>query len=147
MTAAISNIFVLMLENRSFDHMLGFSGISGTDAVSGKTRLVGNLRSKILMVQSAQNRHRQRATDGLHGTWDRRVLVQRWVRTSLIVIFLVRIEQMAECRSPKTTTWSRHSRRIEPMSLSEYPFCHGDRGEIGRSRMPIARSRLRTISP
>ena len=33
---------------------------------------VGNLRSKILMVQSAQNRHRQRATDGLNGTRDRR---------------------------------------------------------------------------
>src|SRR5436309_2560478 len=38
---------------------------------------VENLRSKILMVQSAQNRHRQRATDGLNGTRDRRVLVQR----------------------------------------------------------------------
>ena len=25
------------------------------------------------------------------------------------------------------------------MSLSEYPFCHGDRGEVGRSRIPIAR--------
>jgi phospholipase C len=29
MAAAISNIFVLMLENRSFDHMLGFSGLPG----------------------------------------------------------------------------------------------------------------------
>jgi hypothetical protein len=38
---------------------------------------VGNLRSKILVVQSAQIRHRQRATDGLNGTRDRRVLVQR----------------------------------------------------------------------
>jgi hypothetical protein len=38
---------------------------------------VGNLRSKILMMQPAQNRHRQRATDGLDSTWDRRVLVQR----------------------------------------------------------------------
>ena len=28
----------------------------------------------MLMVQSAQNPHRQRATDSLHGTWDRRVL-------------------------------------------------------------------------
>ena len=28
-------------------------------------------------------------------------------------------------------TWSRQSRRFEPMSLSEYPFCQGDRGEIG----------------
>jgi phospholipase C len=31
------HIFVLMLENRSFDHMLGFSGITGVDAVTGNT--------------------------------------------------------------------------------------------------------------
>ena len=39
--------------------------------------LVGNLRSEILVVQSAQNRHRQREADSLDGTRDRRVLVQR----------------------------------------------------------------------
>jgi hypothetical protein len=38
---------------------------------------VGNLRSEILVVQSAQNWHRQRATHSLDGTRDRRVLVQR----------------------------------------------------------------------
>jgi hypothetical protein len=27
---------------------------------------------------------------------------------------------------------------MEPMSLSVCPFCHGERGAIGRSRMPIA---------
>jgi phospholipase C len=32
----IKNVFVLMLENRSFDHMLGFSGIKGIDAESGE---------------------------------------------------------------------------------------------------------------
>lgn len=31
----IAHIFVLMLENRSFDHMLGFSELTGTDAVTG----------------------------------------------------------------------------------------------------------------
>src|SRR5947209_5332847 len=31
----IDHIFVLMLENRSFDHMLGNSGISGTDPATG----------------------------------------------------------------------------------------------------------------
>jgi phospholipase C len=31
---AIEHVFVLMLENRSFDHMLGFSGITGKDAVT-----------------------------------------------------------------------------------------------------------------
>ena len=34
-TLGIEHVFVLMLENRSFDHMLGFSGITGTDAASG----------------------------------------------------------------------------------------------------------------
>ena len=31
-------VFTLMLENRSFDHLLGFSGITATDAASGKRR-------------------------------------------------------------------------------------------------------------
>jgi hypothetical protein len=38
---------------------------------------VGNLHSEILVMQSAQNWHRQRATDRLDGTWDRCVLVER----------------------------------------------------------------------
>src|ERR1035437_7993860 len=37
--------------------------------------------------------------------------------------------------------WSRHCRRIEPINLSIYAFCHGDRGAIGRSRIPMARRR------
>ena len=42
MAAEIKNIFVLLLENRSFDHMLGFSGITGTDAVTGaETKIAG----------------------------------------------------------------------------------------------------------
>ncbi|MDR3702943.1 MAG: alkaline phosphatase family protein [Candidatus Sulfopaludibacter sp.] len=37
-----THVFVLMLENRSFDHMLGFSGIAGADAVTGaKTQIDG----------------------------------------------------------------------------------------------------------
>ncbi len=40
----IKNIFVLMLENRSFDHMLGFSGLNGTNVTpgsGGKTSVTG----------------------------------------------------------------------------------------------------------
>src|SRR5947209_5769984 len=38
----IQHVFVLMLENRSFDHMLGFSGITGSDAAGGQpTRING----------------------------------------------------------------------------------------------------------
>jgi len=32
----IQHVFVLMLENHSFDHMLGFSQITGTDAITGQ---------------------------------------------------------------------------------------------------------------
>jgi hypothetical protein len=45
-----------------------------------------------------------------------------------------------KCTSLNTTVWSTHSRRIEPMSRSAYAFCQGERAEIGRSRMPIART-------
>jgi phospholipase C len=39
----IEHVFVLMLENRSFDHLLGFSGISGTDAATGSPTVVNGL--------------------------------------------------------------------------------------------------------
>jgi phospholipase C len=39
----IEHVFVLMLENRSFDHMLGFSGISGMDAETGQVTAVRGL--------------------------------------------------------------------------------------------------------
>jgi phospholipase C len=39
----IEHVFVLMLENRSFDHLLGFSAISGTDAISGVPTTVKGL--------------------------------------------------------------------------------------------------------
>ncbi|MDQ6774299.1 MAG: phosphoesterase [Candidatus Dormibacteraeota bacterium] len=36
MCEVIDHVFVLMLENRSFDHMLGWSELSGCDAVTGR---------------------------------------------------------------------------------------------------------------
>lgn len=39
----IKHVFVLMLENRSFDHMLGFSGIAGIDAVIGQPAKINGL--------------------------------------------------------------------------------------------------------
>ncbi len=40
-TPKIDHVFVLMLENRSFDHMFGFSGITGTDINGNPTVLNG----------------------------------------------------------------------------------------------------------
>ncbi|HKX75927.1 MAG TPA: alkaline phosphatase family protein [Acidimicrobiia bacterium] len=33
----VEHVFVLMLENRSYDHMLGFAALRGTDAITGAT--------------------------------------------------------------------------------------------------------------
>jgi phospholipase C len=51
---AIEHIFVLMLENRSFDHMLGFSGLTGIDAASGvPTEIVGLTRFSLLQLANS----------------------------------------------------------------------------------------------
>ncbi|HEV2373442.1 MAG TPA: alkaline phosphatase family protein [Streptosporangiaceae bacterium] len=39
----VERVFVLMLENRSFDHLLGFSGIAGKDAETGQPTVVRGL--------------------------------------------------------------------------------------------------------
>ena len=39
----IKHVFVLMLENRAFDHMLGFGGIQGTDPSTGQLTSVDDL--------------------------------------------------------------------------------------------------------
>jgi phospholipase C len=39
----VEHVFVLMLENRSFDHMLGFARLAGTDAVTGEPTTVEGL--------------------------------------------------------------------------------------------------------
>jgi phospholipase C len=40
---SVQHIFVLMLENRAFDHMLGFSLINGRDAEAGAPTKVNGL--------------------------------------------------------------------------------------------------------
>ena len=51
MASGIHHVFVLMLENRSFDHMLGFSGIKGTDVLSGSaTQIVGLVDLSLLQL-------------------------------------------------------------------------------------------------
>ncbi|HYL58507.1 MAG TPA: alkaline phosphatase family protein [Candidatus Acidoferrales bacterium] len=42
----IKHVFVLMMENRSFDHMLGFAGLEGTDAITGEPTRADDLVGK-----------------------------------------------------------------------------------------------------
>src|SRR5467141_693246 len=44
-------------------------------------------------------------------------------------------------------TWSVHSGRADPIKRSTYPFCQGERYDVGRSRIPIARTRALNATP
>ena len=63
----------------------------------------------------------------------------------VLTVYLLRNRR--KCASPNTIMWSRHSRRTVPISLSTYGFCHGDRGAVGLSRMPMARNRCLKTTP
>ena len=43
MSPPITNIFVLRMENHSFDHLLGSSRLTGTDAATGKPTTIDGL--------------------------------------------------------------------------------------------------------
>jgi phospholipase C len=73
MPGSIDHVFVLVLENRSFDHMLGFSGIVGTDAFTGTVTSVNGLAlADSSLVQLARS-WREDSVSGIvvkqGGTW------------------------------------------------------------------------------
>ena len=55
-SSQIQHVFVLMLENRSFDHMLGFSGLTGTDASTGVTTKINGLKWHSSRIPSMASR-------------------------------------------------------------------------------------------
>ena len=64
-TTGIKHIFVLMLENRSFDHMLGFSGITGTDAETGKPTAIDGLKGNEANTFNGKTYTVQRGADNV----------------------------------------------------------------------------------
>jgi phospholipase C len=64
-TTGIKHVFVLMLENRSFDHMLGFSGITGTDAETGKPTAIDGLKGKEANTFNGKTYTVQRGADNV----------------------------------------------------------------------------------
>lgn len=61
----ITHVFVLMLENRSFDHMLGFSAITGTDAQTQQQTNINGLKGTEYNVYMEVNYPVQQPVDFL----------------------------------------------------------------------------------
>jgi phospholipase C len=62
--ADIKHVFVLAMENRSFDHIFGFSGLEGVDAATGKATKAEDLIGKTFENNSSDGRHRFAAKPG-----------------------------------------------------------------------------------
>jgi len=96
-----------------------------------------------MVVQPGQDWDADNGTGPLDRPTGGRVFAQRQVRADLIVVGRI----SRRCASPKISTRSTHSRRMVPIKRSAYGFCHGDPGEIGRSRIPMARTRDLNTGP
>jgi hypothetical protein len=78
---------------------------------------------------------------------NRCVFPEGQVRPGLIVVAGVRGHDPVKMCLTKHDHMVDDSRRIEPINRSAYAFCQGERGAMGRSRMPRPRRRRITISP
>jgi len=90
-----------------------------------------NLNPDVLMMQSAEDWYRCDGAELLRAPKIRRILVQREMRADLIVIRSVILQHATQLRFVEHDQVSRLSRRIEPMTRSTWPFCHGERGAVG----------------
>jgi hypothetical protein len=72
---------------------------------------------------------------------------QPQVRARLVVILRIQSQDPSQMPFAEDHDMTRQSRRSVPISRSTYGFCQGDLGEIGRSRIPIARTRLVKACP
>ena len=99
------------------------------------------------MMQAAEDGPRFDPPEGVNWSPRRRILVQRQVCSAPIVVARITAQQMEKMALSQDNHVIQQSRRIEPIARSQYPFCQGERGAVGRSRMPIARIRLIKASP
>jgi len=98
-------------------------------------------------METAEPSDRCDTPDGLRRSMERSILVERKVRTHPVVVGGVIRQQMAEVSFPQ------HHDMVEALASdrANQPFdmtvLHGERGAIGRSRMPMACSRRVTAAP
>jgi hypothetical protein len=126
------------------------SGLTVPSVASFWGRLAGDARSgrapDVAMMQAADFGNLDDHAEFRWLDWPsvRCIFVERQVSSRPVIVGEVAGQDGRRWRSPRTRTWSRHSRRIEPMSLSAKGFCHGLWGAVSTSRIPMPSTRCRT---
>ena len=80
-------------------------------------------------MKTAEDRSRCDASEALNRARERGIFAQRAMNLRLIGnIERKNLGTPRKWASPKTTMWSTHSRRIDPINRSAKAFCQGDPG-------------------
>jgi hypothetical protein len=105
--------------------------------------------SDVAVMQAADLGDRYDRAEHRRRDWPpvRCILIEREVSAGLVVVDEVRGQDTAQVPLAENTTWSRHSRRIEPISRSAKGFCHGLCGAVSSSRILMPFTRRRKASP
>src|SRR5262249_43864733 len=99
------------------------------------------LDSAILVMKAAEKRSRCDGAEPLNRPMNRSVLAQSPMSPRLVVGGKL-------AKDPAQMGITEHNHVVETFpSDSAYPFCHGEPGAIGWSRMPMDRNRRATAGP
>src|SRR5258708_38085779 len=99
------------------------------------------------MMKSAQDGVRIYGAGSLNRTRDRRILLQRPMRSNAVVIGRIVFQNPAQMFLAQDNDVVQTLARSDPINRSAKPFCQGEAGAIGLSRMPMARNRRVTTVP
>jgi hypothetical protein len=83
------------------------------------------------MMQPAEDWNRRDRADLLRPPKIWSIFIQREMGSDFVVIRSVGLQDITQVRFAEHNEWSSDSRRIDPMSRSTCPFCHGERGAVG----------------
>src|ERR1700675_3925925 len=102
-----------------------------------------NLNPDVLMMKSAQDSVRTYDAGSLYRPRNRRIFMQRSMRSDAVVIIGVRFQNAAQM------LLAEDNEVIQTLTpdRSAKPFCQGEAGVMGLSRMPMARNRRVTTAP
>src|ERR1700719_3168124 len=101
----------------------------------------------IQLMKSAKKWLRQNATNGMYRSRRRRVLVDRKVRVSRVIVMGVKFQNPTQMCLAQVNDVVQTLTRIDPISRSAKPFCQGEAGAVGLSRMPMAACDDAAIDP
>jgi hypothetical protein len=94
----------------------------------------------ILMMKPTKEWNVLDAPDSLHCPADRKILAQRWMCSGAVILVSTGAQYAPEMPFAKYHDMIEAFPPDRAEETLQQPFCQGDCGAVGRSRMPNARS-------